>query len=162
MEKSARRHALLELFLKKRELKLHHVLFLELCLLALAFWPRVGHICPDSKSSNIMTNVQSVRAQIELYRLQHNGQLPGNIPGVKIQEQLTEKTNANGTLNPNGPFGPYLHRFPENPFTQTRTVNTAGPDNGWDYNPATGEFTADNAEGWGTEDTLSARTADDE
>ena len=164
MGKSTPIHALAELFLKKRDLKLRHAaLLLVLCGGALGFLLLAtrGHTCPDSKASNLWCNLQSIRSQIELYRLQHGGRLPGNSPGVRIQEQLTGKTNADGTLNPNGLFGPYLQMFPENPYTGTSTVNTAGSDNGWDYNPATGEFTADNAEGWGTEDAVFAGATDD-
>ena len=99
----------------------------------------------DSRNVVLATHLQTVRSQIELWTLEHLDLLPGNTPGVSMQEQLTAKTNADGTLNPDGAFVPCLFEFPKNPFTGTNTVNTDSPTNAWTYDAVTGEFRADNA-----------------
>ncbi len=99
-----------------------------------------GHICGDSRLSNLTTNLQSIRAQLELYKLHHNGAYPAS-----IISGLTLKTDADGTLNRSGQFGPYLHRFPGNPFVEDEfeAIKTSGaPGTGWFYDPETGEFRA--------------------
>ena len=98
----------------------------------------------DARAAALSCDLQTIRSQIELWKLQHLDVLPGNVPGVTLQEQLTCKTNQDGKLSPAGPYGPYLQMFPKNPYTDTDTVNTDGPTNGWVYDPKTGEFTADN------------------
>ena len=100
----------------------------------------------DARTACLESDLQTIRSQLELWKIQHNDALPGNIPGVTMQEQLTGKTNADGSLNPNGDYGPYLHLFPTNPYTGTNTVaaNADGSTNGWIYDPQTGAFHADN------------------
>ncbi len=99
----------------------------------------------DSRNVVLAKHLQSVRSKIQLWTFEHLDLLPGNTPGVSMPEQLTSKTNTDGTLNPKGAFAPYLFEFPKNPFTGTNTVNTDAPDNAWTYDSVTGEFRADNA-----------------
>lgn len=98
----------------------------------------------DARGSALNSDLQTVRSQIELYKIQHLDALPGTVPGVTLQQHLTMKTDAHGRLDPAGAFGPYLQQFPTNPYSGTNTVNAAGSTNGWNYNPKTGEFDADN------------------
>jgi general secretion pathway protein G len=93
-----------------------------------------------AKGPNLKMTLQSVRAQLELYRLHHNGAYPAN-----IIDGLTKKTDADGTLSDSGPFGPYMQEFPANPLVedQARAVQVGGnPGDGWFYNTQTGEFRA--------------------
>jgi len=94
----------------------------------------------DAKLSNLTTNLQSIRAQLELYRLHHSNKYP-----TDIHAQLTGKTDADGKLNPAGAYGPYMQEFPANPFVgrASEAVKTSGaPGEGWSYDPATGLFLA--------------------
>jgi len=94
----------------------------------------------DARLSNLTTNLQSIRAQLELYRLHHNGKYP-----TDIRDQLTGKTDSDGTPNAAGAYGPYLKQFPANPFVRraSKAVKTSGaPGEGWSYDPATGVFLA--------------------
>ena len=99
----------------------------------------------DSRNAVLATHLQTVRSRIQLWTFEHLDLLPGNTPGVSLQDQLTARTNTDGTLNPSGVFDPYLFEFPKNPFTGTNTVNTDSPSNAWTYDAVTGEFRADNA-----------------
>jgi len=98
----------------------------------------------DARESALNSDIQTVRSQIELYKIQHLDALPGTVPGLTIVDQLTMTTDVSGKTDVVGAFGPYLCSFPKNPYTGTNTVNTAGPTNAWYYDPKTGKFTADN------------------
>ncbi len=85
------------------------------------------------KLSNLTTNLQSVRAQLELYRLHHNGAYPAD-----ITKGLTMKTDSDGTVSDTGEYGPYMEQFPANPFVDNavQAVKANGADGeGWSYRP---------------------------
>lgn len=92
----------------------------------------------------LTTNLQSTRAQLELYRLHHNGNYP-----TDIIVQLTKKTDADGTVNAAGAYGPYMQAFPANSFVAdpVEAIKVSGaPGEGWFYDPATGVFRANTLE----------------
>jgi general secretion pathway protein G len=107
----------------------------------------------DAKRSTLVHNLYVLRAQIEMYKLNHNGAVPGlqsnSLP------QLTSATNSSGTIGasgPNFPFGPYVAggQFPANPFDQKNTVTSTAvfpptastSAGGWLYHEATGRIAA--------------------
>ena len=121
----------------------------------------VPHSCGcdsgNARFSNLATNLQSIRTQLELYKIHHGGAYP-----TDITAQLTSKTDADGTINASGAYGPYMQQFPANPYVidpanpyvidPVQAVKTTGaPGEGWDYDPATGvfRFNADAIEGHG-------------
>jgi general secretion pathway protein G len=109
-------------------------------LLAGIVAPRFTDASTDAKLANLKKNLQSVRAQLELYRLQHNNTYP-----TDITAQLTSKTDEDGTVNPSGALGPYMKFFPDNrfiddPAKSDATGGTAG--DGWNYTASTGIFLA--------------------
>ena len=65
--------------------------------------------------------LEVVRRKIELYRLQHNGKNP-DLKKYPAWEQLTSKTDVNGTVNPGGEYGPYLFQPPVNPANGSSDV----------------------------------------
>lgn len=106
-----------------------------------------------AKESTVRENLYTLRSQIALYKVEHNGEPPmlyeGSFP------QLLQATDAAGVPGLSGndrPFGPYLHRgIPENPVT-SRTVitasatfppTTASGNGGWLYHQETGQITID-------------------
>lgn len=93
-----------------------------------------------SKPSMLAENLQSIRAQLELYRLHHGGAYPAD-----INTQLTSKTDTDGTINKLGAYGPYMQKFPANPFVDdpTQAVKAGGvAGEGWSYDSVTGAFAA--------------------
>ena len=105
-------------------------------ILAAIVIPQFTSAAEDSKLSNLMSNLQSIRAQLELYKMHHNEAYPTN-----INTQLTGKTDSDGTINASGAYGPYLYVFPANPFIDdaVEAVKTGGAaGEGWDYTSATG------------------------
>jgi len=58
---------------------------------------------------------------------------------------LTSKTDADGTINKSGAYGPYVRQFPLNPYVDNpaQAAGSGGGDwEGWSYNSSTGVFAA--------------------
>ncbi len=115
-----------------------------------------------AKESASKTNLMTIRTQIELYKLQHNGITPGYVNGAgapvaMVELQLIGTTTVAGQASPStvpsAPFlyGPYLKKIPKNSFNNLSTiayvaVATAfsaavdGTSSGWLYKKETGEI----------------------
>ena len=93
----------------------------------------------DTKESALASDLKTVRSQLELYRIQHKGDYPSNTSNLMIVTDIDGNAGAD--------YGPYLTKFPSNPFTDTVTVDVdgtkGGSSHGWYYNSTTGEFTPD-------------------
>ncbi len=116
------------------------IVVLILGILAAIVIPEFTNAAEDSKLSNLMSNLQSIRAQLELYKMHHNEVYPTN-----INTQLTSKTDSDGTINPGGAYGPYLQIFPINPFIDdpAEAIKTSGASGeGWSYSAVTGVLLA--------------------
>ena len=109
----------------------------------------------DASGAALKSDLQTVRNQIELYKVQHVDKHPGldavgKLDMANFTRRLTEKTDLSGALNPNGNMGPYLQRFPKNSFSDknadqvsfgTAKVSTDAA-GGWYFNTTTGRFSA--------------------
>lgn len=115
-----------------------------------------------AKESASKSNLMTIRTQIELYKLQHNGYPPGYVNGVgtdiaTLVLQFTGTTTVTGIVSPitipSDPFlyGPYLKKIPPNPFNNLSSIAyvaeaTAfsavvdGTSSGWLYKKETGEI----------------------
>jgi len=129
-------------------------------ILAAIVIPQFTEASSEAKMSSLCTDLQSVRSQIELYKIQHNDALPGQsnvaIGGTHTGSSgfinaLIGYTDINGAVttstDPNG-YGPYLQKVPTNQFNDKNTVEQGvgapgGNDNGWYFNTTTGAFHAD-------------------
>ncbi len=106
----------------------------------------------EARESALLADLQTVRAQLELYKVQHNEKGPhtdesGSTDTANFVARLTGRTDRNGRLDPGGPFGPYLPRFPSNPFAERSAAVVFGTQpppgdgsSGWYFNTRTGEF----------------------
>ena len=105
-----------------------------------------------AKASSERNDRRILRSQIELYKKQHSGNLPGIVGTATFIQAMTEKTDRFG--NPGSDYGPYLQRIPKNVFNGLDTVDVSGlgiigdDSHGWDFNPETGCFQADHYGGW--------------
>jgi general secretion pathway protein G len=131
-------------------------------ILAALVLPTFSDHATSAKESAAKSNLMTIRSQIELYKLQHNGVPPGYAAGSPVavdimQLQLTGTTTVDGAASPStvpaGPFiyGPYVKKIPKNPFNNLSTIAyvaqaTAfsaavnGTSSGWLYKKETGEF----------------------
>ncbi len=117
-----------------------------------------GHAA-EAKISSAKSDLHAMRAQIELYKMQHNGTPPGTASGsvvtvAVLEQQLVGTSTVNGAALsskvPSGAYlcGPYLVKIPANPLNNksniaysTAFAGDAGVVNsGWLYNSTTGEI----------------------
>ncbi len=150
--------------MKKKAFTLVEILLVVtiLGILAAIILPTFQGNVATARESASKSNLMTMRTQIELYKLQHNGYPPGYVNGAGAPEgivgvQLTGTTTitGQGSLNPvpSAPFlyGPYLKKIPKNSFNNLSTIayvaeGTAfsaavnGTSSGWLYKKETGEI----------------------
>lgn len=95
-------------------------------ILAAIVIPQFTEASTEAKTSSLCTDLQTVRSQIELYKVQHNDLLPGATASVTFEQALTQKTDIDGALNASGAYGPYLQKIPTNQFNDFNTVRIDG------------------------------------
>lgn len=124
-------------------------------ILAAIVIPQFTEASTEAKLSSLCSDLQTVRSQIELYKVQHNDAVPVPEAGGATWTQMTQYTDVDGKTNATKTavfkYGPYLPTIPTNPFNQLATVAftatataTCPADNstGWWLNTATGQFRA--------------------
>lgn len=108
-------------------------------ILAAIVIPQFSEASTEARLNSLCSNLQTIRSQLSLYRIQHNDTWPAL---GTFENQMIQKTLQDGTPDDAGTFGPYLQSVPANPFTGTNTVVAPGGAGAWSYDDATGEFLA--------------------
>ena len=139
------------------------IVVIILGILAAIVIPQFTNASQDARESSLLSQLQTLRSQIELYKLQHLDKLPnlvGGAAGVTTNwDPLTTKTDSAGAPSAaSDAFGPYMQSAPSNPINGLTNVvdgNTAmlaaGSDCGFIYDyAATGVGTG---RIWGTDTT---------
>jgi len=119
-------------------------------ILAAIVIPQFTSASESAKASSLVTQLQSLRSQLELYQLEHNGDYPAQ---ATFWAQITEITELDGTTPEAGDdeYGPYLRKEVTNPFENSITIvgDTTGEVDtgaaagvGFIYNEDTGEIKA--------------------
>ena len=116
-------------------------------ILAAIVIPQFSQASLEAREASLISNLQTMRSQIELYKIQHLEILPAD--AATLTTVLTTQTDIDGAawvdLATSGTaFGPYMRIIPDNPFT---TLNIIGDATGalidWVYVPvvANGTYT---------------------
>jgi len=110
------------------------IVVIILGVLAAISIPQFSEAADDARVSSLASDLQSVRAQLELYKVRHGAVYPDDI--------VAALTSSDGA------YGPYMMKFPRNPFVtdkadQVDTTTLGGSTCGWYYNPTTGLFKPD-------------------
>ncbi len=111
-------------------------------ILAAIVIPQFTSASESAKSSSLISQLQTIRSQLELYQVQHNGDYPDLVTNW---DQFTTETNVDGDAPAAGDitYGPYMQQAPTNPFMQSSTVAAAAADGvGWVYDQTTGSIQA--------------------
>ena len=104
-------------------------------ILAAIVIPQFTSASESARASSLASQLQTVRSQLELYQVQHNG----NNPTLTTNwDQFTGQTNQAGSTSGTG-FGPYMQQAPRNPFTGGTTVATTATA---DWQMSGGDFRA--------------------
>ena len=84
-------------------------------ILAAIVIPQFTSASTEAKESALVSDLQSIRTQIELYKIHHNDNLPGEDFSGDFVTAMTTNTDQDG--NAGGRFGPYMRNIPINPFS---------------------------------------------
>jgi general secretion pathway protein G len=127
-------------------------------ILAAIVIPQFTDASTEAQLSSLCADLQTMRSQIELYKIQHIDNLPDTNSLAEFSDCMlgwTNKLGEVGTVRADYPFGPYMHKIPSNPFVAeadaneidfTGTTCPADGQTGWWMNTTTGEFRANSLE----------------
>jgi len=131
-------------------------------ILAAIVIPQFTDASTQARESSLASDLQTLRSQIELYKVQHKDKLPGTVSGVTFVQAITGLTDIDGNVAASGAkpgdvgvYGPYMKSIPYNPFNNKNTVEVVndasagvgdgGTKDGWWFNSKTGEIRANDA-----------------
>jgi type II secretory pathway pseudopilin PulG len=129
------------------------IVIVILCIAGAVVAPKVSRAAAKGRLSDLVSKLQLVRSQMQLYKIQHGDLLPGQkVTGGDIAQAdfiaaMTKRNVVDG-------YGPYIKEMPENPFVAGHAadditcvndedaVPTGNERTGWWLNAATGQFRA--------------------
>jgi general secretion pathway protein G len=102
------------------------IVVIILGILAAIVIPQFTNASQDARKNSLTSQLQTVRSQLELYKLQHLDQLPSVLAaggaGTGAWAQMVEQTNADQSVTGTPTFGPYLQQAPINPLNSSTAV----------------------------------------
>jgi general secretion pathway protein G len=114
------------------------IVVIILGILAAIVIPQFSNASTDAKKNSLTSQLQTMRSQMELYKLQHNDQLPSKLKPAGPHgtdpadwDQLTGQTDVSGTTaaaTALQKFGPYLQQIPTNPLNGETTILSTATD----------------------------------
>jgi general secretion pathway protein G len=136
------------------------IVVIILGILAAIVIPQFTNASTDARKNSLTSQLQTIRSQVELYKLQHNELLPDF--ATKQWAQMTGQTDVAGTTGSGAgfDFGPYLQQTPANPLNTNTKIATVtadpalpaspppaapGTDNGFVVNTVNAKIWATNA-----------------
>ncbi len=116
-------------------------------ILAAIVIPQFTDASTEARESSLMSDLQTMRSQIELYKIQHSDALPG-AASASFELCMTGQTDILGVAGIG--YGPYLQKIPTNPFNDSNDVAVTGSlgsdtTKGWFFNIISGAFNANDA-----------------
>ena len=117
------------------------IVVIILGILAAIVIPQFTNASNDARNNSVASTLQTLRGQIELYKIQHADTPPA---AATLATLMTTKTDATGaaTTATTG-FGPYVQAFPTNPANgwNAVTTGTATANYGWTYSVSGSQYT---------------------
>ncbi len=95
------------------------IVVIILGILAAIVIPQFTNASQDARKSSLVSQLQTMRSQVELFKLQHRDTYPtsdGTLTGTWDWSLLIGKTNDDRTTTGTPKFGPYLQATPVNPI----------------------------------------------
>ena len=117
------------------------IVVIILGILAAIVIPQFTNASNNARSSSVQSTLQTIRSQIELFKLQHSDTPPTATAITNWQLFLTTSTTTETNVtNPAGAlFGPYMQTAPVNPMNNQSAVGTAVATTvGWVYTNTAG------------------------
>ena len=113
-------------------------------ILAAIVIPSFNNATSDARTSSVTSQLQTLRSQIELYKMQHSDTPPAF---TSMWTHMLNASNSAGTTTAGGttatyPLGPYVQAAPVNPLNNQSAVGAAAATNvGWVYAVTNGQYT---------------------
>ena len=121
------------------------IVVIILGILAAIVIPQFTNASTEARQSNVRSQLQTLRSQIELYKLQHKDVPPALASvGWTVFTQYTDiDGGVSATKTLTHIYGPYYQTPPTNPLSDSILIDTAAADEtGWIYNETTGAISA--------------------
>jgi general secretion pathway protein G len=124
------------------------IVVIILGILAAIVIPQFTNASTEARESNVRSQLQTLRSQIELYKLQHKDVPPALITGGAGEwEVFVQYTDIEGDVSATKTathiYGPYMNSAPVNPLSGFAKISaTVVADGGWVYNETTGVISA--------------------
>jgi general secretion pathway protein G len=112
------------------------IVVIILGILAAIVIPQFTNASQDARKNSLVSQLQTIRSQVELYKMQHLDKLPpalaaGGTDGTTVWAEMCTVTNAqHQTGQTDSKFGPYLQAPPTNPLNGFSGVNVTDQDYG--------------------------------
>jgi general secretion pathway protein G len=106
------------------------IVVIILGILAAIVIPQFTNASEDARQSSVTSQLQTLRSQVELFKLQHRERYPtadiNDVTSAWDWSKLTGKTDEDGVAG--GNYGPYLQQTPINPLNSLNTVESVATD----------------------------------
>ena len=127
------------------------IVVIILGILAAIVIPQFTNASTDARKNSLSSQLQTMRSQFELYKLQHNDKLPvvfQTVGTITDWSGMVGQTDVAGNTTGTD-FGPYLQQTPTNTLNQLTNVSVTAADPtagvagcGWLMNNVTGKIWA--------------------
>jgi general secretion pathway protein G len=110
------------------------IVVIILGILAAIVIPQFTNASQDARKNSLTSQLQTIRSQVELYKMQHLDKLPpalaaGGADGAVVWADMCTKTNAQHLTGlDDSKFGPYLQAPPLNPLNGFAGVDVLAAD----------------------------------
>lgn len=106
------------------------IVVIILGILAAIVIPQFTNASEDARRNSLTSQLQTLRSQVELYKLQHRDRFPladlDDITTAWDWDQLTTKTDEDGVAG--GALGPYMQQVPINPLNADSDMTSVAAD----------------------------------
>ena len=122
------------------------IVVLILGILAAIVIPQFSSATSDARNNSALSMLQSIRRQIEIFKVQHADTPPTLGTNWTIMIGRSTTTEVGSTAGAGTNFGPYLQRAPVNPVNAASAVTNVAPaaaqtTYGWYYQLNGGNYT---------------------
>ena len=125
------------------------IVVIILGILAAIIIPQFTDASSEARESTLTSNLQILRSQIGLYKIQHRDTYPDSTSTATFETALTTRTDEFGAASVAADaLGPYMQKIPANPFSDTADPlfgfdgAVAAGGSHWDFDTTTGAITA--------------------
>lgn len=117
------------------------IITVVLSVVAMTVGPKFTKASAESKVSDLIEGLETMRIRLDLYRAQHEDSFPPSDSFESFEAAMTTKV---------GKYGRYVKKIPVNPFNNLNTVRFDGEAAGagiagWRFDTQSGVFQADNS-----------------